>query len=121
MERADSGYIPHPGSRAYDEVCTPVAELNFKRFPQIQTDSPEGDSKLWSLACAFADADSEEVLEVISEEQPESGDAEDLAEILAHEAVEVSTDESEGDSDTEIIAQEVFEVEADGQIRLGEP
>ncbi len=56
LDRSQSGYNPSPSSRVYDEHCTPVAEINYKRFEQQQPDGSMSD-ELWSLVCAFADPD----------------------------------------------------------------
>ena len=121
FERGTSGYISKPSSQAFDEHCTPVAELNFKRFPQVEADGShsEDKQKLWSLACAFTDIDEDEIIKVLTEEtSEEASDVEDS------EDSGQDNGQDEEDSDTETIAREIFsqeflELENDDQAGTG--
>lgn len=114
LDRSHSGYDPNPSSRVYDEHCTPVAELNFKRFPDSSADGSgsEDKQKLWSLACAFTDLDE-------SEEGLDIADGELTATVSA---VELSEDEGQSfEEELDIMAAEhVMELE-DQQINIGKP
>ena len=114
LDRSHSGYDPSPSSRVYDEHCTPVAELNFKRFPELQADGSlsEDKQKLWSLACAFTDMDeSEEVMDMPDDE---------LTATVS--AIEMNEDEGQSyDEDLDIMsAEDVIEID-DQQLNIGEP
>lgn len=109
MDRSQFAYVPRPSSQAYDDSCTPIAELHFKRFPHLQAEeSPSADKdKLWSLACAFADADTEEIMEVLSEEE--------AAEIAGSD--ESGNEAEEEDTSSEVIAEEIVDLGED-EIRI---
>lgn len=107
----DQAYIAQPGSRAYDENCTPVAELNFKRFPALEADGSFSMDKdrLWTMACAYADADSEEEGDDVAiEARQDSSDQSD----------EESDSGSDSDDETELTAEQFMEI-CDGAVNIG--
>ena len=114
LDRSYSGYDPSPSSRVYDEHCTPVAELNFKRFPDIQADSnlSEDKEKLWSLACAFTDMD----------ESEEAVDMQDDELTATVSAIEMNEDEGQSfEEELDIMtAEDVIEID-DQQLNISEP
>ena len=111
QENLEHSYISQPGSRAYDETCTPVAELNFKRFPRLEDDesASKTEQRLWTLACAYADADEE------AGEDAESAEAQE--ELQEEEALEES-DSDEDDIKAEVISEDLIEIN-DGEVSFG--